>query len=208
MVQYAIRVDIKNGSTDDIVRWCDRTGGAYLIVREGGDENPHVHVIMESDREIRILRQDLKRQLSWLAGNGDYSMATVRDTDKYERYCCKGDENSPPLVVARMGVRYSDSFLEERRNQYWQEQKDYKARQKRKGLHSATIVEKVEEVCKKEGIRWDKEREIGRVYLGLLSEGKKAVNTYQLRAVVRGVQLQLAPGDEAIDYLLTEAYGV
>lgn len=205
---YALRVDLKNGDQSDIVEYLDSTGGAYLLVREGGDDNPHVHAIMESDREIRMLRQDLKRKLSWLAGNGDYSLATVRDLEKYERYCCKGHEGGAAIVVARMGIRYSDSFLEERRSQYWQEQADYKARHKRKGLHSATIVEKVEEICKNKGIRWDQESKIGAEYLKLLSEGKKGVNAYQLRAVVKGVQLQLCPDDSCIDRILIDAFGV
>lgn len=206
---YALRVDLEHGPASDVADWLGTAGGAYLLVREGGDANPHVHAILESEREIRMLRQSLKRHISWLAGNGDYSLATVRDTEKYERYICKGEDDASPVIVARMGIAYTDEWVELRRSQYWQEQTDYKARHKRKGLHSATVVEKLEEICKAKGIKWDQDKKIGAEYLRLLSESKKGVNSYQLRAVVRGVQLQLCPDDSCIDWLLVDAgFGV
>lgn len=204
---FALRVDLASEDyVCHIVDWL-ASHGAYLLVREGGTENPHVHALLQSGLESRMLRQNLRRKLPFLSGNGDYSLTTVKDAEKYERYCCKGEsETEGPTVVARMGIEYTDEWVSERHAGYWQLQADYKARHKRKGLHSATIVEKVEEICKNKSIRWDKEFEIGAEYLRLVSEGKKGVNIHQLRSTVKGVQLQLCPNDDAIQRLLHEAF--
>lgn len=203
----ALRADVtSNEHRDRIVAWL-ASHGSYIVVAEGGDANPHVHALLHSDLDIRMLRQNLRRKLDFLRGNGDYSLTTVRDVEKYERYVCKGESESElPQIVSRMGVEYTDDWVKERHGSYWQLQKDYKARHKRKGLHSSTIVEKVEEICKNKAIRWDKEFEIGAEYLKLVSEGKKGVNIHQLRATVKGVQLQLCPDDAAITRLLHEAF--
>jgi len=204
---YALRADVtSDGHRDSIVDWL-ASHGSYVVVAEGGDSNPHVHALLECDLDIRMLRQNLRRKLQFLRGNGDYSLTSVRDGEKYERYICKGESDSClPSIVSRMGVRFTEDWVKERHGAYWQLQADYKSRHKRKGLHSSTIVEKVEEICKNKAIRWDKEFEIGAEYLRLVSEGKKGVNIHQLRATVKGVQLQLCPDDAAITRLLHEAF--
>lgn len=204
---YALRVDISdNARRDSVVSWL-AAHGSYVLVQEGGTDNPHVHALLESTMAVRMLRQDLRRKLPFLVGNGDYSLTLARDAEKYERYICKGESESElPVVVSRMGVAYTEAWVKERHSEYWQLQKDYKARHKRKGLHSSTIVEKVEEICKNKNIRWDKEFDIGAEYLRLVSEGKKGVNIHQLRSTVKGVQLQLCPDDAAIQRLLEEAF--
>lgn len=204
---FALRVDISSHDRlGSVIDWL-AGHGSYIVVQEGGEQNPHVHALLECPVAVRMLRQDLRRKLTFLSGNGDYSLTTCRDAEKYERYICKGDtEFALPQVVSKMGIQYTDDWVKERHGSYWQLQADYKARHKRKGLHSATIVEKVEEICKNKSIRWDKEFEIGAEYLRLVSEGKKGVNIHQLRSTVKGVQLQLCPDDAAIQRLLEEAF--
>lgn len=204
---YALRFDIGDDEElEAIVGWLT-THGSYIVVREGGADNPHVHALLRTEMIIRSLRNDLRRKLTFLSGNGDYSLTATGDEDKYARYICKGEsEEIGPDVVARMGVVYTDAWVVSKHKEWWQHDADYKSRQKRKGLHSATIVEKVLEICTKEKIKWSDERAIGRVYLRLISDAKKGVNIYQLRSTVKGVQLQLSCDGGAEARLLDEAF--
>lgn len=172
--------------------------GATLCVRETVEgENPHYHAVLHTQRKIQAVRMALKRCLG-VVGNGEYSVAQVRDLARYQRYMMKGAAKGVlPEVIVSVGINYqSDSWREEQHDAYWEE--NALLGRKRKELPvPAAVLEK----CKEQQVPWDRRAAIAEIYIRELVERGKAINIFSLKSNVNLLQCQLCPDDRAIEDL-------
>lgn len=193
---YAIRIDLTvSVSEEKVADWlCDLDTG-YLAVREGGDDNPHIHIVLAWDKTTRGLRKNFLNNFPNCNGNGSYSLTEVKDEDKYNRYLCKGSgEGSLPKIVSRNGLLYSDDWIETMHARYYAEAP--KPKNKRR------LVDVVFDTCKEAAIDWHDRQAIARVYIKECMERKAIISTYTAKGVVNLVQCLLDPGCSAIDQLV------
>lgn len=196
---YALRVD-GHDCVPSLVAWLGNYGG-YLVVRERGDgaENPHVHAYIDSEVEIRIVRQSFNRKFPAFVGNGKYSLTKVDDEDKYLRYMCKGeDAEHGPDVAGMMGVRFTDAWIAETHRKYWEvAQQVREAQQRRK----RSVFEVVFDECVKEGVRWSEDEVIAKKYIRETAAAGKGINLFAVRSQVNLLKVRLCPDDSAIEEL-------
>lgn len=202
---YAIRID-GDEQVYGLIEFLEADGGAHLAVREtveGG--NPHGHAILRSHRNIATLRAALRRFFPDLVGNRAYSLALVKDIDRYERYMLKGDSaSSPPEVIAAYGFQYGDlAWQDNQHAAYWEEHQATEARRR-----TLPLVEFVLNACKDANIQWHDKHAIAVVYIREAVARKKSINTFAVRAQVNLIQCQLCPDDQAIQDLASAVVGV
>lgn len=204
---FALRIDLDGVDVAAVVAFVAGIALNYLIVREGHDENPHVHAYLTADKKLSALRKSVQRFLSGDRGNAAYSLKQcAADVRGYFLYLCKGsDSKTLPDVVGRQGLDYTDDWVKATHAEYWVNNAAIvKSRQKRKGVTTATIVEKLEERVKERGFAWHKKKDIAREYIRMCKEQRKPINTFAARAIVQGVQVALCPTEEAIDELVMQ----
>lgn len=202
-MRYALRVDGLDDVRDRLVAWLRDCDGAYLCVREDAGDNRHYHVYLEDQRSVAGVRKSLQRA-GLAGGNGAYSLKPcTSDHVPYLQYCCKGDRHGlGPVVEAKHGLEMTDDAVEKWHNDYWVTNEQIQAnRLKRKGCKNLTIVEKVEEECKHQGVAWSNSQLIAEVYIRMMRDARKSINTHAARAIVNAVQVLLCPDDEAITRL-------
>ena len=88
LYKLAVRTD---NSFDEIRHWLEGYDASGWCVREVAEENEHWHWFIETKTKPQSFRVLIKRHAPELRGNGSYSVAEVRDEDKYLRYMAKGD---------------------------------------------------------------------------------------------------------------------
>ena len=110
--EYALRIDLDGVDVPAIGGFLDQHCTRYYAVREGGTENPHVHIYCRSDKALGALRKAVQRFLSGDRGNAAYSLkACADDVSGYHKYLCKGDSSSvEPDVCLRHGLEYTDEW--------------------------------------------------------------------------------------------------
>lgn len=192
----AIRID--GDFSGEIKAFLDKDGGAYLVVKELEGSNPHYHIVLHSDRKLSAVRTALKRAIPQLNGNGSYSVATVRDLAKYQRYMAKGEsQHVMPVVVCAHGMVYTDpDWLEEQHDAYWAENAELTSRKRK-----APVQEVVLHRCKEKAISWSNREAIAREYIKELADRGKGINIFATKSQVNLIQIQLCPGEEAIEDL-------
>lgn len=202
---YALRLDSEDVAK--FIDWLDADGGSYLVVRETvSGENPHFHAILWSARKIQAVRVSFKRAYPELVGNKSYSIAEVRDVDKYHRYMCKGDSKElAPEVVGAYGMQYMDVLWQnEQHDEYWTENAVIAAR-----AHAATsMVDFTTDACKNAGISWADKHAIAKVYIKEAVARNKSINIFAIRAQVNLISCLLCPDDSAIDDLANSVVSV
>lgn len=204
--EYALRLDGHNFSP---VTAFLATLGSYVVVRETVDEggqptNPHMHVLLVTDQPIKVVRSRLVRALfpagsgAGVRGNAAYSLTAVADAAKYRRYICKGvDEVSLPEVVGKCGVEFTDEWVADQHEQYWdvhRQLREAAARQKR------TVLEDVYAACVAQQVRWDQDVKICRIYINELVKRNKVINVFSIRSSVNLIKIKLCPDDAAVDH--------
>ena len=196
---YALRVD----EGPDVSGWLSRYAATFIAARESHEgENPHIHVLFRSTQSMSALRKACQR--SFPGGNGSYSLKKCTDdVAGYERYICKGDsESTLPEIICKQGIEYTEDWVKDQHAAYWVNNAAIHAnRQARKRIKSATAVEKLEEICKNLGVKWNDRVRIGEEYLKLLVGARKAINIFQVRAVINCVSCALCPDGQAINLL-------
>lgn len=199
MSQYydiAIRVDTSDSV--ELLRFLSADGGAYLVVRELEDSNPHFHVVLHSKRKHTAVRAALKRAMPGLNGNGSYSCTPVRDLAKYQRYMMKGEaDEKMPEVVGAFGLNYSDpAWQEEMHEAYWHENELIRQSRKR-----APVQEIVLQIVKEAKLSWSDREGIAKVYIRELAARDKPINLFAVKNSVNLIQIRLCPDDSALEDL-------
>lgn len=198
-IAYALRVD----EGPDVSGWLSRYASTFIAVRESHEgENPHLHVLFRSTQRMSALRKACQR--AFPGGNGSYSLKKCTDdVSGYERYICKGDsESSLPEVVVKQGIEYTDDWVKDNHAAYWVNNAAiHENRQARKRIKSATAVEKLEEICKNLGVKWNDRVRIAEEYIKVCVNARKAINVFQVRAVVNSVSCLLCPDGQAVNLL-------
>lgn len=190
--EYAIRLD--GQSSEKLIEWLEADGGAYLVVKELEDSNPHFHVCLHSKRTIQAVRMSFKRAVPEAAGNGSYSISAVRDLDKYHRYMMKGESASVHAqVVAAKGIQYNQEWFQDQHDLYWNENQ-----QLQEDRRDMKVSEAVLAACKEKNVEWSNREKIGEMYIRELVARDKPINLFSIRAAVCLLQVQLCPDDSAI----------
>lgn len=189
----AIRVDAADPAR--LLGVLSADGGAYLAVKEMEDENPHIHVFLRSKRKLPAVRAAIKRAMPELNGNGSYSVALCRDTDRYQRYMMKGESASVmPQVAGAFGMQFSDlDWQKETHDAYWAENEEIGRRRK-----LVPVAEAVLQACKDARVSWDAREKISELYIRELLSRDKAINLFSVRSHVSLLQCKLCPDDSAI----------
>lgn len=122
---FSLRVDEGRGCDEHtLTEWLRDLGCAYLLSFEEGDsdENPHFHAWICITSKEQALRQRFKRRFQDVKGNKCYSLTPVREPENYKRYCVKGTEHKPAVIISKygMGEEYTDEGIAEMRKVYWE----------------------------------------------------------------------------------------
>lgn len=194
----AIRIDAADHA--EFVSFLAADGGAYLVVKELEDSNPHYHAILHSSRKLPAIRTALKRAIPTLSGNGSYSVSAVRDLAKYQRYCMKGVSREVQAhVVAAHGLNYSDpSWQEEIHDSYWDEADQISRKRKREPL-----MDSVYQQCVASAVQWHQRESIARIYIKELISRDKPINLFALKSQINLIQCKLCPDDSALENLVS-----
>lgn len=189
---YAIRID--GQFTDPIKQFFEKDGGAYLVVKELEDSNPHMHGVLHSDRKPQAVRMAIKRAIPG-AGNGAYSCAPVKDLDKYQRYMMKGaSKETGAEVLASYGLEYGDPEWQATAHEaYWEENDRISKRRKLENIDDVVV-----ELVRQAGIDWSNREKLAEVYIRELSSRNKPINLFSLRSKLNLLQIKLCPDDRAI----------
>lgn len=195
----ALRLDGQDSAA--FVKVLDADGGAYLVVKELEDSNPHFHAVLHSNRKPSAVRAALKRAMPELNGNGSYSVTLVRDLAKYQRYMMKGEScEVMPHVVAAHGMAYTSlEWQEEHHDAYWAEN-DELLRRRKKG----PVFESVLAQCRTDRISWDNRSKIAEIYIRHLVDADKAINLFSLKSYCNLIQVKLCPDDKALEDLAAQ----
>lgn len=209
---YALRIDWKDSDKDKLVEWLESNGcGSVLCVYEDHEgENPHVHLIIWSEKKLEALRKSFKRAFPEHVGNKGYSIKVCDDdTDAYMRYMCKGkDKNTLPRVVYRMGLDYTDDNIKRYHEQYWVNNDALMTNKRKRGELKLGLIERIEKICKDEGVRKNDREGIAKIYIRLYRDARKSINTFAARAVVNTVQILLDDTGDCMDELARQIAGV
>lgn len=193
MPVLALRVDGK--AHWDLQSFLEDDGGAYLLVCEEPEGNPHMHAVLHSTRNAQAVRMALRRALPYLSGNGSYSVAEVRDLAKYERYMCKGEAHGcMPEITGAYGIQYSDAeWQAATHEEYWAVNQELQEQRKKMNVAEATLA-----ACKDARIAWSNRERIAEMYIRELVAREKSINLFSVKSAVNLIQVQLCPDDQAI----------
>lgn len=123
-MRYAIRFDEKATLTRDGVKevFRNKFDGSYVVTREiVNGENPHYHMVWDTDRTPQATRAYLKRALG-LEGNAEYSCTQAKFFDSTLEYCLKGTEDEPADIVCYSGLDLGVDKVHDMRKTYWERQ--------------------------------------------------------------------------------------
>lgn len=213
MPRYCLRLDELNGDVrGGMLRFFAGMCCAYFAVREtvAGD-NPHYHCLVDSEHDTKKLRNSFRTHLPSLVGNRNYSikLADESQVDAYLRYLCKGESaDLPPDVVVRQGLEFTTENVSLWHEAFWVNRAEIdQARQKRKKLTSASVADKLYEICVHHGIRYSQREEIARQYLRMCKAANKPISIYYAKSVINIVVLKLdheneGAENELVQYLL------
>lgn len=191
---YALRVDYGASDKQRLSDWLSANCGGYLVCyEEVVDENPHVHVVLYSEKNIDTLRKSFKRAFDDKRGNGAYSLkACDANVDDYIAYICKGvDVDSPPDVILKQGIQFDDEYVEGMHQRYWDRNAQLVRAAGERAAARGNMVEVVEKLCREQGVRSYERKKIALVYIRQMRAQRKAINIFAARAVVNGVVVAL-----------------
>jgi len=209
---YALRVDEIDGAVRaGIMAFLAAMCTAFLLVRETvAGENPHYHGILHAAHDAKKLRNSFRTHLPMVVGNKSYSLKKCDDDyEPYHRYLCKGESSELlPDICARMGLDYTEENVKLWHEAFWVNRAEIDSqRQKRKKLTSATVAEKLYEICVNKGVRYSQREQIAREYLRLCKAANKPISIYYAKSVINIVVLKLdheneGAENELVQYLL------
>jgi len=170
--------------------------GGHFSVLEGGDSNPHVHILLFSAKSLAALRKDIQRKFGYL-GNGGYSITVVRDLPKYEQYMCKGEASGKlPVLFSSEGINYTQEWISEKHEAYYEVSRAAKRK--------LTALEETEQKLRAEQVDWSDRFKICKIYIKELTARKRHISNYAVKSAVNLLQCSLCPDDQAVDALCFE----
>lgn len=192
---YAIRIDATDFT--DKATWLNKDGGAWWAVKELEDSNSHFHIHLYSSRNITAVRRDFQRSFPDLKGNGAYSITAVRDVEAYDKYMAKGgSDGALPEVVGRNGIQYSDDWVQEQHEAYWETNRKLASSGRK-----LPILDFVVQECKRQRIDYSNREKIAKIYIKEQADRNKPINTFAARSAVNLISLKLCPDDTVLDEL-------
>jgi len=198
LYKLAVRIDKE---VQKAKAFLDSKNLAGFGVREVAGDNEHWHFYVETESKAASFRVMLKRAVPELSGNGSYSVADVRDVDKYVRYMSKGESASVmPEVVWTSGLMWTAPKIEELHDEYWTENAQLKKRR------VSSVMDHVLDVCRDEGVAWDDRAGIAEQYIKELVARNKPINIYSVKSCVNLIQVKLCPTDDAIKILSQQVH--
>lgn len=188
-LHYALRLDVDQLDKPTLSEWLSANGTGFLVCyEEAAGENPHVHVVLYTDKKMDALRKSFTRGFPTKTGNGGYSLKKCDDdVDAYMRYLCKG--TSPdigPCVWTAQGLDFTPEKVADAHARYWVNNAAL-VQNKVKRVKCATIVEELELLCKRKGVRKGDKEAIALEYIKLYRDGRKGINIFHARSVVNTV---------------------
>lgn len=195
---YDLAIRLDSSESADLVRFLSADGGAYIVVAEKLEENPHFHVYLRTTRKPNAVRVALKRAIPGLNGNGSYSVSVVRDVQRYYQYIMKGESREEvPVVEAAHGMEHcSEDWRKVMHDAYWDENEETARRRKLLPVAEAVLAQ-----CKEAKIRWDDIEGIGKIYIRELVRRDKAINIFSVKSNCYLIQVKLCPDESAIELL-------
>lgn len=192
---YDLAIRYDGESAEKLIEFLEADGGSFLVVKELENSNPHFHVVLHTRRKPQAVRMAFRRQFPDRSGNASYSIATVRDLDKYHRYMMKGESASVDAnVVASNGIQYSNAeWQREQHDAYWQVNQELREADDRR-----PVVDVVLEACRTSAVDWSNREKIAEVYIRELVHRDKPINLHSVRSCVSLIQVKLCPDDKAI----------
>lgn len=206
MTQYSLRADYKEGDQALLSAWLSAIATVFLVVYEEHDgENPHVHCVFSSDKNLSAVRVSFKRKFTDKVGNGGYSLKECdENVDAYMRYMCKGDsKDNDPVVLIHQGQDYTEEKVKAAHDAYWVNNAALSEnKKKRKAIpNCSTVIEKLEFVCKEKGVRKNDKQAIAAEYIKMMKDARKPINVFAAKAVVNTVCVLLDDSGEAAETL-------
>lgn len=184
-----------------VVKYLTDTSVAGFGVREVADSGEHWHFYVETAMKVGSFRQAIRRAVPSLVGNGSYSVAETRDSDKYLRYICKGASQAVlPETIYKCGLLWTDEKISELHDDYWTEARAMKKRR------VGSVMDHVLDVCRDEGVAWDDRAAIAEAYINELVVRNKPINIYSVKSCVNLIQVKLCPSDQAIKELAQQIH--
>lgn len=180
----------------------------YLCVHElGKDENnPHIHWTFKLIGNMQALRQALYR--FGFKGNETYCLkAAIPDKmERHFRYLCKGSgtgkEDGPKIMFSH--EYFTDAVVEELHQAYWKEANQVNPRIKRK--RETPAGQQILEICRQRGAPNThlEEDDVINITLEWYRTNKFQINTFQVKAVINWVMLNLYPDSNRV-HLMKQA---
>jgi hypothetical protein len=192
---FALRCDFNHDAdkqrlSDWLSSNCD---GFIVCYEEVDDENPHIHALLYSGKNIDTLRKSFKRVFEEKRGNAAYSLkACDGDVDDYLAYICKGvDPDVGPQVVCFQGLEFDEQRVASMHARYWDENARRIRAAKERSAAKGSMVDAVEKLCREEGVRAYERKKVALVYIREMRKMRKPINIFAARAVVNGVVVLL-----------------
>jgi len=188
---YAIRVDLRRDTIPRIEAWLSSVGNSYLVCREGGQDNPHLHLYLSSDLQLKGLQTSWRRNFSDYVGNASYSIKQChQEFHDYLKYICKGSkEGDYPDVIVRQGLQFEDHDIVELHEDYWCSNREIHLHRKKEASVKlrGSICEQVEKAAKDQGLDGTDREAVARIYVQMYVDMRKGCNVFQGKAVVNTV---------------------
>lgn len=145
---WALRVHECDGVDDNsITNFMSKLDGPYLVAKESEANRVHYQGWFISKIKDVTLRARVKKAFPSVVGNNGYSLKPAKDADKYMRYICKGTREVPPVVVTKHGILYTDEWVKNQWEAFWQhEASEAYELKKAKMSVTETIWSKVEQL--------------------------------------------------------------
>lgn len=196
--KYALRADVFEGFKQRLIKWLGVVALGWICAYEVSGDNKHVHLVLDSESDIKKLRNAFTRAFPECVGNKGYSLKLCDDDfNAYIRYICKGDgKDSPPVIWSRQGLDYTDPIIKVSHEMYWVNNDAIIANsKKRKAVEKENLVEQIEKRAKEMGLKAHERVEVAKIYMRLHRDARKGINVFAARAVVNTVCLLLEGAD-------------
>lgn len=187
---FALRCDYDHADKQRLSDWLSSNADGYLVCyEEVDDENPHIHAVVYSSKNIDTLRKSFKRAFPDKKGNGAYSLkACDGNVDDYIAYICKGGSvDDMAHVVCLCGLEFDEAYVVEMHERYWDRNAALQRAAKERSSARGSMVDAVEKLCREQGVRAYERKRVALVYIREMKKLRRGINVFQGRAVVNGV---------------------
>lgn len=188
--RYAIRMDVDESFKRRVSDWFSTAGNGYIVAYEVAGDNKHIHAILDSVKSIKQVRNSLTNSFPECVGNKGYSLKLCDDDyDAYIRYICKGDSvDEGPVIWTKQGLKYTAEDIIDAHSRYWVNNAALQENAaKRVKVEKENIVEQVEKIAKREGVKGFDREGVAKIYIRLFRDARKGINVFAARAVVNTV---------------------